>query len=148
MLKNFYYTDDNTAGLIARIALGVVILPHGLQKLLGMFGGSGFSQTIELFVSSGIPYLLALLVIIGESLGALSLIVGFMSRFSAAALTLIMLGAVFMVHSKHGFFMNWFGTQQGEGFEYHILAIGLGLVVTLVGAGKASIDLLISKHHR
>lgn len=145
MLKNLYFTDDNVAGLIARIALGIVILPHGLQKLLGMFGGGGFSSTVEFFVSSGIPAFIAFLIIVAESLGALALIVGLMARFSAAAISLIMFAAIFMVHAKHGFFMNWFGNQQGEGFEYHILAIGLGLIVAFVGAGKASIDLVISK---
>ncbi len=145
-LRDLYFTDDNIAGFIARIALGIVILPHGLQKLLGMFGGGGFSNTVEFFVSSGIPAFIAFLIIVAESLGALALIMGLMSRFSAAAISLIMLAAIFMVHLKHGFFMNWFGNQQGEGYEYHILAIGLGLVVALVGAGKFSIDLVISKH--
>ena len=145
MLKNLYYTDDNITGLIARIALGIVILPHGLQKLLGMFGGAGFSNTIDFFVSTGMPSFVAFLIIIAESFGAVSLIVGFLARFSAAAISLIMLGAIFMVHLQHGFFMNWFGNQQGEGFEYHLLAIGLGLVVMLGGAGKASVDLALSK---
>jgi len=145
MLKNLYYTNDNIAGLIARVVLGIVILPHGLQKLLGMFGGAGFSKTIEFFVSTGMPSFVAFLIIIAESFGAFALIVGFLSRFSAAAITLIMLGAIFMVHRANGFFMNWFGNQQGEGFEYHILAIGLGLIVVVVGAGKASIDLALSK---
>ena len=146
MLKKLYYTNDNIAGLIARLALGIVILPHGLQKLLGMFGGGGFSKTVEFFTSTGMPSILAILIIVGESFGAISLIVGFLARFSAAAISIIMLGAILMVHKQHGFFMNWFGNQQGEGFEYHILAIGLGLVVVLVGAGKASIDLMLSKN--
>ena len=145
MLKNLYYTTDNIAGLIARITLGIVILPHGLQKLLGMFGGAGFSNTVDFFVSTGMPSIVAILIIVAESFGALSLIVGFLARFSAAAITLIMLGAIFMVHAPHGFFMNWFGANEGEGFEYHILAIGLGLIVIVVGAGKASIDRMISK---
>ena len=145
MLKNLYYTSDNVAGLIARIFLGIVILPHGLQKTLGMFGGSGFTNTVDFFVSTGMPSIVAVLVIAGESLGAISLIVGFLARFSAAAISLIMLGAIFMVHGQHGFFMNWFGANEGEGFEYHILAIGLGLIVMVVGAGKASIDRMLSK---
>lgn len=92
-------------------------------------------------------YLLySFLIIVAESFGALALIVGLMARFSAAAISLIMLAAIFMVHFKHGFFMNWFCSQQGEGYEYHILAIGLGLVVVPVGAGENSIDLALSKH--
>ncbi len=143
MLKKLYYTDDNIAGLIARLTLGIVMLPHGLQKF-GMFGGMGFSKTMEFFVNNGIPAPVAFLVIMAESLGALGLIVGFMARFCAFGITLVMLGAMFMVHLPHGFFMNWFGNKPGEGFEYHILAIGLGLIIMLVGAGKASIDLILS----
>ena len=105
MLKNLYYTNDNIAGLIARLALGIVILPHGLQKLLGMFGGGGFTKTVEFFVSTGMPSIVAILIIVAESFGALALIIGFLSRFCAAAITLIMLGAIFMVHAQHGFFM-------------------------------------------
>jgi len=144
MLKSLYYTESNIAGTIARLALGIVILPHGLQKLLGMFGGMGFEKTMDFFVNSGIPAPLAFLVIMAESLGAISLIIGFLARFSAFAISLEMLVAVFMVHLSNGFFMNWYGNQQGEGFEYHILAIGLGLIVMLVGAGRFSLDLAFS----
>ncbi len=144
MFKILYNTDDNLAGFIARIVLGIVILPHGLQKLLGMFGGGGFTKTVEFFTSTGMPSILAILIIVGESFGAISLILGFLARFSAAAITVIMLGAIFMVHLPNGFFMNWFGNQQGEGFEFHILAIGLGLVVMIIGAGRFSIDRSIS----
>lgn len=145
MFNILYKTDDNWAGFFARLALGIVILPHGLQKLLGMFGGGGFSKTVEFFTSTGMPSIVAILVIVGESFGALALILGFLSRFSAAAISLIMLGAIFMVHLSNGFFMNWYGNQQGEGFEYHILAIGLGLVVMVTGAGRFSIDNALSK---
>jgi putative oxidoreductase len=117
-----------------------VILPHGLQKLLGLFGGAGFSGTVDFFVGSGLPAAIAILIIIGESFGALGLIFGFLSRVAAFGLTLIMLGAIFMVHLQNGFFMNWFGNQSGEGFEYHLLALGLSLVILIKGGGKWSID--------
>ncbi len=116
MFKILYNTDDNLAGFIARIVLGIVILPHGLQKLLGMFGGGGFTKTVEFFTSTGMPSILAILIIVGESFGAISLILGFLARFSAAAITVIMLGAIFMVHLPNGFFMNWFGNQARRGF--------------------------------
>ena len=140
MLKKLLWTDSDITGFIARIVLGVVILPHGLQKLLGMFGGSGFSATVYHFVDSGIPSAIAALIIIGESFGALALIIGLVSRFAAFGISLIMLGAILMVHLPNGFFMNWFGNKQGEGFEYHILAIGLGLITMIKGSGRWSVD--------
>lgn len=145
MLNKLFQTDGDIAGFIARIALGIVILPHGLQALLGMFGGYGFSGTLNFFVSQGIPAAIAFLIIIGESFGSLGLIVGFLSRLAAFGISLIMLGAIFMVHLPNGFFMNWFGNQKGEGFEYHILAIGLALVVLVKGGGKWSVDSALVK---
>jgi len=140
MLGSLLHTNDDVGLFIARLSLGVVILPHGLQKLLGMFGGAGFSGTVDFFVGSGLPSAVAILIIIGESFGALGLILGFLSRLAAFGIMLIMLGAIFMVHIQNGFFMNWFGNQAGEGFEYHLLALGLSLVVLIKGGGKWSFD--------
>lgn len=145
MFRKLINTDDNWASLIARVVLGLVILPHGLQKLLGLFGGAGFTGTMGYFTSQGMPTVIAFLVIIGESFGALGLITGFIGRFCAFGIMLIMLGAMFMVHFKAGFFMNWTGQQQGEGFEYHLLTLGLGLIVLLKGSGAFSIDRILSK---
>lgn len=145
MLDKFFDTRDDVGLLIARLALGIVILPHGLQKTLGLFGGAGFSGTMGFFTQEGLPSILAFLIIIGESFGALGLIIGFLSRLAAFGISLIMLGATFMVHLPNGFFMNWFGTKQGEGFEFHILAIGLGLVILIGGGGKWSVDKLLVK---
>ena len=139
-MKNLLATEDNIAYFIARLALGIVILPHGLQKTLGMFGGYGLSGTVDFFTGMGMPLLVAYLIIIGESLGSIGLIVGFLGRVGAFGITLTMTGAIFTVHMKNGFFMNWSGNQQGEGFEYHLLAIGLALIVLIKGSGKWSID--------
>lgn len=141
MIDKILSTDSgNWGALVARVFLGVVILPHGLQKLLGMFGGYGFSATVEYFSSTGIPSLIGVLIVLGESFGALFLILGLISRISAAGIAIIMLGAIVMVHGQHGFFMNWFGAQAGEGFEYHLLALGLSLVVIIAGGGKWALD--------
>ena len=144
MFRKLISTNDDIALTIARLALGVVMLPHGLQKLLGVFGGYGFSKTMEAMTAGGIPYIAALLVILGDSFGAAGLLVGFISRFAAFGITLTMLGAI-SAHRPNGFFMNWTGQQAGEGFEFHLLAIGLGLVVLLRGAGKWSIDRMLSR---
>lgn len=141
MIDKIISTDPgNWGALVARVFLGVVILPHGLQKLLGMFGGYGFSATVEYFSSTGIPSVIGILIVLGESFGALFLILGLISRLSAAGIAIIMLGAILMVHGQHGFFMNWFGAQAGEGFEYHLLALGLALVVIVDGGGKWALD--------
>ena len=141
MWKRLLHTDNDYGATIARITLGVVLLPHGAQKLLGWFGGGGVSGTIGYFDSAlGVPAALTLLVIAAESFGALALVLGFVSRFAALGAAAVMVGAIALVHASNGFFMNWAGAQAGEGFEFHLLAIGLALVVMVKGAGALSID--------
>ena len=128
------------------MTLGMVFFIHGSHKVLGWFGGSGFSATMEFFTQQmHIPAPLAFLVIMGESFGSLGLIVGFLTRFSAFGVLCIMLGAIFMVHLPNGFFMNWLGKQAGEGFEYHLLVIGMSLALLIAGGGKWSVDGAIAK---
>lgn len=145
MWNKLLATTDDKAVFLARLALGVVFFAHGAQKMLGWFGGSGFSGTLDAFTGMGMPVVIAALVICGEFFGSLGLLAGFLSRIAAAGIGIIMLGAVFMVHAANGFFMNWFGNQQGEGFEYHILAIGLALVVLIKGSGAFSVDRALSR---
>jgi putative oxidoreductase len=131
--------------LLARLALGIVIFPHGAQKVLGWFGGHGFAGTMTFFTGTmGLPYLVALLVVLAEFLGSLGLIAGALTRIAALGIGSVMLGAILMVHLPNGFFMNWGGTQAGEGFEYHLLAIGLVLILLLRGGGALSIDRIIA----
>ena len=140
-MKTLFRTDDGWAGFILRITLGLVIFPHGAQKLLGLFGGYGFEGTMGFFTQKlGIPWLVALLVIIGESFGSVALLAGFLTRFTAASFIVIMLGAITMVHLPIGFFMNWSGQQQGEGYEYHLLVIGVAAALMVIGGGKWSVD--------
>lgn len=145
-MKAFFQTDDSWAGLILRLTLGLVMLPHGAQKLLGLFGGFGFDGTLGFFTEKmGIPWLIAFLIIMGESFGSLGLIVGFLTRFSAASIGVIMLGAITLVHLPNGFFMNWFGKQAGEGYEYHLLVLGIAIALTIIGAGRWSVDQQIAQ---
>jgi len=139
-------TRDDRAATIARVALGLVMLPHGAQKLLGWFGGHGFEGTMGfLTTQAGLPWLVALLVIVIESFGALALVAGFLGRLAAAGVAAVMIGATATVHLANGFFMNWNGTQRGEGFEYHILALALSLVVMIEGSGAYSCDRALSR---
>ncbi len=145
MVKKLFQTDDAWSSMILRVALGVVMFPHGAQKLLGWYGGHGLAGTLGFFTEQmHIPWIIVLLIIIGESFGSVGLIVGLLTRFAAASLAVIMLGAITMVHWPHGFFMNWFGQQAGEGFEYHLLVLGICLALVVSGAGRWSADGVIA----
>jgi putative oxidoreductase len=145
-MSQFFKTEDSTALLTLRVVLGVVMFAHGAQKLLGWFGGNGFTGTMGFFTGAmGLPWIIAFLVIIAESIGSLSLIAGFLTRFTAGSFIVIMLGAIATVHWPKGFFMNWFGQQQGEGFEYHLLVIGMSAALFIAGGGKWALDRLIAR---
>lgn len=125
---------------ILRVALGVVIFPHGAQKLLGWYGGYGFDNTMSWFASIGIPAFLGILAIAADFAGALAIIAGIGTRIAAFGIAMNMLVAAVMVHSANGFFMNWSGTQQGEGFQFHILAFAMAVSLVIAGAGRLSLD--------
>lgn len=140
-------TDRSTLLTITRVGLGIVILPHGLQKTVGSFGGYGFSATMDAFTGTmGIPALFAFLAILAESAGALGLITGLTTRIAALGVGATMLVAAFM-HAGNGFFMNWSGTQAGEGFEFHILAIAMAAVLVIGGGGRFSIDRALARRN-
>jgi len=146
MIKKLFQTSDDIALFLLRVLLGLVFLPHGAQKVLGWFGGHGFSATMTSFtVNLGIPAFFAFLAILAESLGAAALVAGFLTRVAAFGLACNMVVAVFMLHLKNGFFMNWFGNQKGEGFEYHILVVAIALALMIRGGGKWSVDRMIAK---
>ncbi|MGZ5567484.1 MAG: DoxX family protein [Limisphaerales bacterium] len=140
-MKSLLKTNNSYLPTIARLTLGIVMFAHGAQKALGWFGGYGFSGTMNFFIGQmHIPALFAFLAIAAEFAGSLGLITGFLARIAAFGIAMNMIVAVVMVHAGNGFFMNWFGNQKGEGIEYHILAVGLALIVMIAGAGKLSID--------
>ncbi|QFR39359.1 DoxX family protein [Candidatus Gracilibacteria bacterium 28_42_T64] len=143
----FFDTDDKDYGLlILRVTLGIVMFAHGGQKLFGLFGGNGFEGTMGFFTGvMGMPYIIALLVVLGESLGALAMIVGFKTRFMAFGILVIMIGAAFMAHLQYGFYIDWFGNQEGNGIEYHILAGAMALVLMLRGGGTFALDSVMKK---
>ena len=137
-------TNGGVVPLILRLTLAVVMFPHGAQKTFGWFGGQGFRGTMAFFTKSGFPPALAFVAVMAEFLGPLGLAVGLLTRVAALGIAAVMLVAI-MVHKQHGFFMNWFGTQPGEGVEYHLLALGLALALIVSGAGAWSIDALIAR---
>jgi len=149
MKKILATTPTNTIALIARLAIGLVIFPHGAQKLFGWFGGYGFSGTMGFLTGSvHLPYILAVLVILIESIGALFVFAGFLTRIAALGILIQFLGVLFIMHLQNGFFMNWAGNQKGEGIEYFILLFGLTIILLITGGDKASIDVAIISHSK
>ena len=141
MLERFLKTDTSRTLLAQRALLGAVMLPHGAQKLLGWCGGYGFSGTMAYFTGVlHIPSALAFLVIASEAFGSLGLVLGLGTRLAAFGSVATMIGALLTTHLQAGFFMNWFGNQSGEGFEYHLLAIALALPLVVRGGGAFALD--------
>lgn len=146
MFEKLIRTNSDVALGIARLVLGIVFFAHGSQKVLGWFGGYGFSGTMGAFTTKmGIPAPFAFLAIMAEFLGGLGLILGFLSRIAAFGIFCNMLVAVLMVHRHFGFFANWYGNQPGEGVEYHLLAMALTILIMVNGAGAFSVDGALSK---
>ena len=145
MLKRLMATSNDVALTTLRVVLGVVFFAHGAQKMLGWFGGYGFQGTMGFFEHMGMPAPVAFLIICTEFFGGLGLIVGLLSRIAALGIGVEMIGAIFLVHLPNGFFMNWFGTQKGEGFEYHLLVTAVAAALLLRGSGAFSLDRSLSK---
>lgn len=144
-IQLLFKTSNSFALVIARLTLGIVMFPHGAQKALGWFDGYGFAGTMNFFTQQmHVPTPLAFLAIAAEFAGSIGLILGCLSRVAAFGIASNMVVAIATVHAANGFFMNWFGQQKGEGFEYHLLAIGLALIVISHGAGKWSVDQLVT----
>jgi len=140
-MKKLFDTDDSWTGLVLRLGLGVVMFPHGMQKVFGWFGGFGLATTFNYMTGmEHIPAVFAALAIIAESLGSIALIVGALTRVAAFGIGIEMVVAAFMVHVKNGFFMNWSGHQAGEGFEFHVLMVAMAVAIMIIGGGKWSID--------
>ena len=145
MLRKLIATDGNAATAILRLVLGVVFFAHGAQKLLGWFGGYGFSGTMGFFTNQmHIPALFAFLAIAAEFFGGLGLILGLLTRVAAFGIGVTMAVAIAAVHGAVGFFMNWNGAQHGEGFEYHLLVLAIAAFLMIRGAGAFSLDRVLS----
>jgi putative oxidoreductase len=140
MSSKLIQTTNDWTLTILRLAAGIMIFPHGLQKTFGWFGGAGFSAQMAGFERSHIPAVFAFLAIMAESLGGLGLIFGVLTRVAAFGLAVDMIVGVYLLHWRNGFFMNWSGHQKGEGFEFHILAVAMAIVLMAGGGGAASVD--------
>lgn len=140
MFEKLIRTDGSIAQLLVRVALGVVIWPHGAQKVLGWYGGPGYAKTMEIFAGLGFSAGATMALLVVEFVGAGLLILGFFTRVWSLGIGLAITVCMFMNHVQHGFFMNWSGTQAGEGYEYHLLVIGISLSLLVRGGGLLSLD--------
>lgn len=141
MFKAILKTNDNPGSLFIRLGLGIVFFPHGAQKVLGWFGGPGFSKTLQIFQTKmHFPHVLVVMLMITEFVGSICLVVGLLTRVWAFGIGLSIVICAYMNHLQHGFFMNWFGMQKGEGVEYHILVISVSLALIVLGGGGMSLD--------
>jgi putative oxidoreductase len=145
MFQRIMNTANDYTLAFLRLVLGVVCFAHAAQKMLGWFGGRGFGGTLTFFSQMGIPGSIAAFAIVVEFLCGLGLLVGFLGRIAALGILCKMVIMVAMLHGKYGFFMNWSGNQEGEGIEYHLLAIALALAIFIKGSGALSVDRSLSK---
>jgi putative oxidoreductase len=135
-------TSHDVSATVARVSLGFVLLPHGMQHNLGWFGGYGFTGTLGWMTKTlGFPAPLAVLGLLVELVAPALLLVGFGGRLTAFAVFSFMAFAA-STHLQNGFFMNWFGSLPTgvEGFEYHLLALALAAVLAVEGMGAFSLD--------
>ena len=146
MFRKLISTDRDYGVVVLRVALAAVIFPHGAQKVFGWFGGPGFSNTLEIFSATwGIHPVMTTLVLLAETAGAVALALGLVGRFMAFGIAAAMAGAIYYVTGANGFFMNWFGNQAGEGYEFHVLTIAMALAVVVRGSGALSLDRVLQR---
>jgi len=141
MKNKIFRTNNDWTGLILRLTLAMVMIPHTIQHTTGDLGGFGYAGIMGYFTGTlHIPGLLAFLVILIEVVTPVFLILGLGSRIASFLLIVLMTGIIFTSHFQFGFFMNWLGNQKGEGYEYHLLYIGLAMASVINGSGKYSLD--------
>jgi putative oxidoreductase len=141
MLRKLTTTQNSSAIAILRLVLGVVFFAHGAQKMLGWFGGYGFTGTMGFFTGGlHIPAPFAFLAIAAEFFGGIGLLLGLLTRIAAFGIAVNMIVAILTVHLQFGFFANWTGQQKGEGFEFHLLVLAITTFLMIKGGGAFSVD--------
>jgi putative oxidoreductase len=140
---------NDVGSLLLRLTLCIVILPHGCQLMLGTFGGSGFNAAMDYFINvEGLPAIIGYMVIFFQFFGSLFILFGFATRLVSIGMLIMFVGMILKSHLEYGFFMNWFGNQKGEGYEYHLLVIGMFASLITTGAGKLSLDTTLFRNNR
>jgi putative oxidoreductase len=129
------------APVVIRLVLGITFVAHGGQKIFGLWGGLGFSGTVDAFAKQGMPAVMTILVMIAEFFGGLGVLVGCLTRLAAFGPAIVMVGAMLLVHAQNGFFMNWFNApNRGHGIECNLAYFAMAVSLMMTGAGPLSID--------
>jgi putative oxidoreductase len=148
MLRKLTLTENSSAITILRLVLGILFFAHGAQKMLGWFGGYGFTGTMSFFTGGlHIPAPFAFLAIAAEFFGGIGLLLGLFTRIAAFGIAVNMLVAIFTVHLQFGLFANWSGAQKGEGIEYHLLVLAITAFLMIRGGGAFSADRKLAGSH-
>ena len=138
-------TSASWAITVVRVVLGVIFVAHGAQKVFGAFGGYGLKGTTGYFKSIGLPLPIGYPVCFMEFFGGIGLVLGLLTRLSALAVTIVMVGAIVKVHAPHGFFLNWeLKPGKGHGFEMNLALIAMAVACMIAGGGAVSVDLLLA----
>jgi putative oxidoreductase len=145
IINQMVATNDSWTGLVLRLTLGGVLFPHAAQKLFGWFNGPGLSGEMHFMTqNAGLSSFTAITAIVIECGGMFLLLAGAGTRVAAMGIFALFIGMIVFIHRPNGFFMNWFGKLPAgmEGFEYHLLVLGLCLAIFIEGGGKFSVDRL------
>ena len=144
MKNQIFGTNGNYASTALRIMLGIIIFSHGAQSMLGWFGGYGLKATLQFLTTAmSLPFFVALAVILIQFFGSLMLILGIGTRIASLGIFGIFVGMA-SYHFQFGLHMNWAGSKGGEGFEYHLLVLGMCVALFILGGGALSFDRKLS----
>jgi len=141
LLQKLVTTDAGWSALALRIPVGIIFVAHGAQKLFGWFGGYGLEGTGQWMASVGLNpgYIMALLAGGAEFFGGLLLLTGLLVRPAAAILAFTMVVAIETAHIDSGLFLS------NGGYEYALALLAVSVALAISGAGRASVDVLISR---
>jgi putative oxidoreductase len=130
--------------LFLRIALGLIMMGHGSQKLFGAFGGGGLSQTAGFFDQIGIVpgTFWATIVAVVETFGGLLVFIGLLTRVAGLLIAITMLVAMVWVHLPNGFFLS------NRGIEFTLALSSMAMALVVVGGGALSADALMKRSGR
>ncbi|WP_236652756.1 DoxX family protein [Chitinophaga vietnamensis] len=142
-MQRIFSTDSNWTGFVLRLTLGLVLFPHATQKMFGWFGGPGISGEMHYMTAiMKLPAFVAASAIFVECAGMILLIAGAGTRIAAFSLFWLFIGMIAVEHGQNGFFVNWFGVMPAgkEGFEYHLLVLGICIALLIQGGGRYAVD--------